>query len=106
MTYDTFLMVMAAGLTGAGLVHSGWLWLGSSAPSFTCLLRTHGLVWVPIRVFVLMFAAPLIIAGSAVRTMDQGWQQAPVCALGLVCASMWCAMSGIVILVTLQLLMV
>ena len=38
MDYDTFLVVMAFGMVGAGLVHSAWLWLGQTRPSFVSII--------------------------------------------------------------------
>lgn len=104
MTYDTFLVIMAFGLTGAGLVHSGWLWLGRTRPSFVGLLD-DGPAWAaPFRVLAVMLAAPFILAGMSTRLMDRGWGYAGVTLAGLVVSALWCFMTGVVLLVGLDFL--
>lgn len=105
MTYDTFLAIMAVGLTGAGLVHSGWLWLGYSRPSFASLLEGGPVLSMPFRVMAIMLAAPLILAGSATRMMDDGWRYAGGMLAGFVLSGVWCFMNGIVLVVCLGALM-
>jgi hypothetical protein len=105
MTYDTFLVIMAFGLTGAGLVHSGWLWLGHTRPSFSTLLDGGPAYAMPVRVVAIMMAAPLILAGSAVRMADYGWRYFGLTVMGLVVSAVWCFMIGIVLLVGLDFLM-
>jgi len=105
MTYDTFLVIMAFGLTGAGLVHSGWLWLGRTRPSFASLLDGGSVFAIPLRVMAVMMAAPLILAGSATRMMDHGWRYSGLTVMGLIASAVWCFMTGIVLLVGLDFLM-
>ncbi len=105
MTYETFLVVMAFGLTGAGLVHSGWLWMGHSRPSFANLLEGGSALSMPFRVIGVMLAAPLILAGSAARMMDHGWRYVGVMLVGFILSSVWCFMNGIVLVVSLGSLM-
>lgn len=105
MTYDTFLAIMAVGLTGAGLVHSGWLWLGYTRPSFASLLEGGPVLSMPFRVMAIMLAAPLILAGSATRMMDDGWRYAGGTLAGFVLSGVWCFMNGIVLVVCLGALM-
>lgn len=104
MDYNTFLLVMAFGLAGAGLVHSAWLWLGANRPSFVSIIDEGPAMTVPLRVLGVMFAAPLILAGSALRHLGAGWRYAGVSLLGLVAAAMWCFMSGIVLIVLVDML--
>jgi hypothetical protein len=101
MTYDTFLAIMAFGLTGAGLVHSGWLWLGYSRPSFASLLEGGPAFSMPLRVMAVMLAAPLILAGSAIRMMDDGWRYVGGMLAGFILSGVWCFMNGIVLVVCL-----
>ena len=105
MDYNTFLLVMAFGLSGAGLVHSAWLWLGATRPAFVSIIDEGPALTVPLRVLGVMFAAPLILAGSALRQLEHGWRYAGVTALGLFAAVLWCFMSGIVLIVLLDMLM-
>ena len=105
MTYDIFLTIMAFGLTGAGLVHSGWLWLGQTRPSFACMLDGGAARWMPLRMLAVMLAAPIILAGSATRMMDYGWRYTGLMFSGLAVACIWCFMNGIVLIVSLDLLM-
>ena len=101
MTYDTFLIVMAFGLTGAGLVHSGWLWMGHTRPAFANLLEGGASLSMPFRVIAVMLAAPLILAGGAVRMMDHGWRYVGGTLVGFVLSAVWCFMNGIVLIVCL-----
>lgn len=105
MTYDTFLVVMAFGLTGAGLVQSGWLCLGQTRPSFANLLEGGTALSMPFRVIAVMLAAPLILAGSAVRMMDHGWRYLAGTLAGFMLSGVWCFMNGIVLIVCLGFLM-
>ena len=59
---------------------------------------------VPLRVLGVMIAAPLILAGSALRHLSAGWRYAGVSLLGLFAAVMWCFMSGIVLIVLVDML--
>ncbi|WP_108883020.1 DUF6949 family protein [Anderseniella sp. Alg231-50] len=105
MTYDTFLTIMAFGLTGAGLVHSGWLWMGYTRPSFASLLAGGPALSMPFRVIAVMLAAPLILAGSAIRLMDYGWRYLAGTLAGFILSGVWCFMNGIVLVVCLGFLM-
>ncbi len=105
MTYDTFLTIMAFGLTGAGLVHSGWLWLGHTRPSFTSVLEDGAAFWMPFRVLAIMLAAPVILAGFTTRLMEHGWRYLGFFFAGLAVSCIWCFMNGIVLVVCLNLLM-
>ena len=105
MTYDTFLTIMAFGLTGAGLVHSGWLWMGQTKPSFASMLEDGAVVWIPLRVLAVMLAAPIILAGSATGMMNYGWRYVGLMFTGLAVSCIWCFMNGIVLVVSLDLLM-
>jgi len=104
MTYDTFLTIMAFGLTGAGLVHSGWLWMGHTRPSFASLLEGGAALWMPFRVMAVMLAAPIILAGGASRLMDNGWRYLGFMLTGLAVSCIWCFMNGIVLVVSLDLI--
>jgi hypothetical protein len=99
MDYDTFLVVMAFGMVGAGLVHSLWLWLGATRPSFVSIVDEGPRLMVPLRVFGVMFAAPLILAGAALNHLAHGWRYVWLTLLGLVTSLLWCFMSGIVLIV-------
>jgi hypothetical protein len=101
MTYDTFLAIMGCGLTAAGLVHSGWLWLGHSRPSFASLLGGGPALSTAFRVVAVMLAAPLILAGAAARLMDNGWRYVTGMLAGFVLSCAWCFMNGIVLVVSL-----
>ncbi len=92
---------MAFGLTGAGLVHSGWLWMGRSRPSFVNLLEGGSALSMPFRVMALMLAAPLILAGGATRLMDYGWQYVGGMFAGLILSCVWCFMNGVVLVASL-----
>lgn len=105
MDYNTFLLVMAFGLAGAGLVHSAWLWLGATRPSFVSIIDEGPALTVPLRVLGVMFAAPLILARSALGQLDHGWRYAGLTLLGFVAAVLWCFMSGIVLIVALDMMM-
>lgn len=105
MDYNTFLTIMVVGIMGAGLVHSAWLWLGATRPAFTSIIEDGNLVSIPFRVFGVMFAAPLILSGAALNHLNYGWRYAGLTLMGLVAASLWCFMSGIVIIVGLDALM-
>lgn len=105
MTYDTFLTIMAFGLTGAGLVHSGWLWLGYTRPSFASLLDGGPAISMPLRVLAVMLAAPLILAGSAARMMENGWRYVGGMLAGFILSGVWCFMNGIVLVVCLSFLL-
>ncbi len=104
MTYDTFLTIMAFGLTGAGLVHSGWLWMGRSRPSFANLLEGGAVMAMPFRVLAVMLAAPLILASGSVRLMDRGWRYLGGMLVGFTLSCVWCFMNGVVLVVGLSLL--
>ncbi len=104
MTIDVFLVIMAFGLVAAGLTHSAWNWLGYTQPGFASVLANGSLLAAPLRVLGVMLAAPLILAGSAIRMLDHGWRYAGITAMGLVAAAMWCFMTGIVVLVGLDVL--
>lgn len=99
MDYDTFLVVMAFGMVGAGLVHSAWLWLGQTRPSFVSIIDEGPRLLVPFRVFGVMFAAPLILAGAALNHLSYGWRYLGLTVLGLVTSLLWCFMSGVVLIV-------
>ncbi|MEO1160178.1 MAG: hypothetical protein AAFW74_06935 [Pseudomonadota bacterium] len=105
MTYDTFLTIMVFGLTGAGVVHSGWLWMGHTRPSFASLLAGGAALSMPFRVIAVMLAAPLILAGSAIRLMDDGWRYLAATLAGFILSGVWCFMNGIVLVVCLGSLM-
>jgi hypothetical protein len=92
---------MAFGLTGAGLVHSGWLCLGHRRPSFASLLEGGPAFSMPLRVMAVMLAAPLILAGSAARMMDNGWRYVGGMLGGFILSGVWCFMNGIVLVVCL-----
>lgn len=104
MSYETFLAVMAFGLVSAGVMHSGWLWLGQRRPSFLCLVDGQGSMLQPFRVLMLMIAAPFVLAGISVTLMERGWRNiVPACCIFALAAA-WCFMIGIVVLGTAQLL--
>lgn len=105
MDYDTFLVVMAFGLVGAGVVHSAWLWLGATRPSFVSIVEEGPRLTVPLRVFGVMFAAPFILASAALNHLAYGWRYLGLTVLGLVTALLWCFMSGIVLIVLTDMLM-
>lgn len=105
MDYDTFLVVMAFGLVGAGLVHSAWLWLGTTRPSFVSIIEEGPLLTVPLRVIGVMFAAPFILAGTAISHVSHGWRYAGLTLAGLITAVLWCFMSGVVLIVLTDMLM-
>ena len=105
MDYDTFLVVMAFGLVASGLVHSAWLWLGETRPSFVSIVEEGSLATVPFRVFGVMFAAPFILAGSALGHLEHGWRYLGLTLLGIATAMLWCFMTGIVLIVLTDVLM-
>ena len=105
MDYDTFLVVMAFGLVGAGLVHSAWLWLGATRPSFVSIIEEGSMLTVPLRVLGVMFAAPFILAGAAISHVSYGWRYLGLTIAGLITAVLWCFMSGMVLIVLTDMLM-
>ena len=92
---------MAFGLTGAGLVHSGWLWMGHTRPSFACLLEGGAALSMPLRVLAVMLAAPIFLAGGATRLMDNGWHYLGFMLMGLAVSCLWCFMNGIILVASL-----
>ena len=86
-------------------MHSGWLWMGHSRPSFANLLEGGSVLSMPFRVIGVMLAEPLLLSGSAARMKEHGWRYEGVMFDVFILSSVWCFMNGIVLVVSLGSLM-